>query len=89
MYHIDELINSTVQELITNQQYGDYEQQRAIATHSNGKIATNIRLDCYQDDNAMYINGFQIMYSSENAKSLSSALTEYYGFDTPVIVSRP
>lgn len=89
MYHTDELINTTVKELIANQQYGDYEQQRAIATHSNGKISTNIRLDCYQTDDAMYINGFQIMHSSENAKTLSSALTEYFGFVTPVIVSRP
>lgn len=86
---MNDLINTTVQELIANQQYGDYEQQRAIATHNNGKIATNIRLDCYQDDNAMYINGFQIMYSNPDAKTLSSALTEYHGFDTPIIVSRP
>ena len=89
MYHIDELINNTVQELIANQQYGDYEQQRAITHHENGKIAINVRLDCYQDDNAMYINGVQIMHSDKDAKTLSSALTEYYGFDTPVIVSRP
>ena len=89
MYHIDNLINNTVQELIANQQYGDYEQQRAIATHSNGKIAINIRLDCYQTDDAMYINGFQIMHSDENAKTLSSANSEYFELDTPVIVSRP
>ena len=84
-----DLINDTVQELIANQQYDGYEQQKAIATHSNGKVATNVRLDCYQDDNAMYINGFQIMYSKSDAKTLSSAITEYHGFDTPVIVSRP
>lgn len=86
---MNDLINTTVQELIANQQYGDYEQQRAIATHSNGKISTNVRLDCYQDDNAMYINGFQVMYSKPDAKTLSSAVTEYHGFDTPVIISRP
>lgn len=84
-----DLINNTVQELIANQQYGDYEQQKAIATHSNGKIATNVRLDCYQDDNAMYVNGFQVMYSKPDAKTLSSALTEYHGFDTPIQISRP
>ena len=86
---MNDLINSTVQELIANQQYDGYEQQRAIAHHENGKIAVNVRLDCYQDDNAMYINGFQLMHSDENAKTLSSALTEYHGFDTPIIISRP
>ena len=50
---MNDLINTTVQELIANQQYGDYEQQKAITHHDNGKIAINIRLDCYQDDNAM------------------------------------
>ena len=86
---MNDLINSTVQELIANQQYDQWEQQKAIAFHENGKIAINVRLDCYQDDNAMYINGVQIMHSDKNAKILSSAHTEYYGFDTPVIVSRP
>lgn len=86
---MNDLINSTVQELIANQQYDQWEQQKAIAFHNNGKIAVNIRLDCYQTDDAMYINGFQLMHSDENAKTLSSALTEYNGFDTPVIISRP
>lgn len=86
---MNDLINSTVQELIANQEYDGYEQQRAISHHENGKIAINVRLDCYQTDDAMYINGFQLMHSNADAKTLSSALTEYHGFDTPIIISRP
>ena len=89
MYHTDDLINDTVIELINNQEYDQWQQQKAIAFHSNGKVATNVRLDCYQTDDAMYINGFQIMYSKPDAKTLSSAITEYHGFDTPVTISRP
>ena len=88
-FHKDELINDTVNELISKQKYDQWQQQKAITHHENGKIATNIRLDCYQTDDAMYINGFHIMHSKADAKSLCTADSEYFELDTPVIISRP